>query len=84
MTTENFNKKYGQYLSEGHYGLDIRNEEFITWLDRKFEEFIKVPNFSYTQIKVKFNMGRFYCEGLTNEQVREVEDKITQIFGKDK
>lgn len=79
MTTAEFNKKYENYLEEGHYGLDIGNPEFIEWLDGKFQEFIKKPGFKYTQIKAKFGMGRFYCEGLTDEEEREVEDKITNL-----
>ena len=79
MTSEEFNEKYNDYLEEGHYGLDIENEEFIKWLDEKFQEFIKIPTFNYAQIKTKFGMGRFYCNGLTREQEKEVEDKITEI-----
>jgi hypothetical protein len=77
MTTEEFNKKYADYLEKGHYGLAISDPEFVEWLDGKFQEFIKQPGFQYSQIKSKFGMGRFYCEGLTSEQVREVEGKIT-------
>ena len=79
MTTEQFNTKYNDYLEKGHYGLAIGDEEFVKWLDSKFEEFIKTPGFSYSQIKAKFGMGRFYCEGLSIEQVREVENKITKL-----
>jgi hypothetical protein len=79
MTIEQFNEKYENYLEEGHYGLDIGNPEFVEWLDGKFQEFIKKPGFTFAQIKEKFGMGRFYCEGLTDEEVREVEDKITNL-----
>ncbi len=80
MTATEFNTKYEAYLEKGHYGADgFDDPEFLKWLDVKFQEFIKQPNFSFTQIKSKFNMGRFYAEGLTNEQVREVEDKITEL-----
>jgi len=79
MTTNQFNEKYSQYLEKGHYGLAISDEEFVQWLDSKFQEFIKQPNFSYSQIKAKFGMGRFYCKGLTIEQVQEVQNKITEI-----
>lgn len=80
MTATEFNNKYKDYLEKGHYGADgFDDPEFLKWLDVKFQEFIKQPNFSYSQIKVKFNMGRFYAEGLTKEQVNEVEDKITEL-----
>jgi hypothetical protein len=80
MTAEEFNQKYEQYLEDGHYGLDVHDDDFINWLDGKFQEFIKTPKFKYSQIKVKFGSGRFYCEGLTREQEIEVENKITKIF----
>jgi hypothetical protein len=79
MTSTEFNTKYKQYLEEGYYGLAINDEEFINWLDGKFQEFIKNPNFSYTQIKIKFGMGRFYCKGLSIEEIKEVENKITNL-----
>ena len=79
MTSTEFNTKYKQYLEEGYYGLAINDEEFINWLDGKFQEFIKNPNFSYTQLKIKFGMGRFYCEGLSIEEIKEVENKITNL-----
>lgn len=78
MTTKEFNEKYKDFLKEGHYGLAIEIPEFIKWLDDKFQEFIKQPNFKYSQIKAKFGMGRFYCEGLSNEQVVEIEKEITK------
>lgn len=76
MTTEQFNEKYKDYLVDNHYGLDINNESFIEWLDEKFQEFTKKKGFAYYQIKVKFGMGRFYADGLTREEEKEVEDKI--------
>lgn len=80
MNTIDFNNKYEKYLEKGHYGLDVHDEEFINWLDIKFQEFIKIPGFSYAQIKEKYLTGRFYCEGLTREQEKEVEDKITDFY----
>ena len=59
MTTGQFNEKYKDYLEEGHYGLAFGDEEFINWLDSKFQEFIKKPGFTYSQIKVKFGTN---CE----------------------
>jgi len=80
MTVDNFNEKYKNYLEEGHYGLAISDEDFVNWLDNKFQEFTKYPNFKYSQIKSKFGMGRFYCEGISNEFVQEVENKITELL----
>lgn len=79
MKSSEFNEKYKAFLEEGHYGLGIEIPEFTEWLDKKFEQFILKPGFSYSQIKAKFGMGRFYCEGLTNEEVLEVEQKISSL-----
>jgi len=79
MTTKEFNEEYSAFLEKGHYGLDISHPEFIDWLNIKFQDFISRDNFSYSQIKVKFGMGRFYCEGLSDKEIREVEDKITEL-----
>ena len=84
MTTGQFNEKYKDYLEEGHYGLAFGDEEFVNWLDNKFQEFIKKPGFTYSQIKVKFGTGRFYCEGLDNKLIEEVENKITKSCKNDK
>jgi len=78
-TTEEFDRKYKDFLEESHYGLAVDDEEFISWLDAKFQEFIKQPGFTYSQIKSKFGRGTFYCEGLSNEQITEVENKITEL-----
>jgi len=80
MTDSEFNEKYKKYLEHNHYGLSIGNEEFTNWLDEKFQVFITYPNFSYSQIKAKFNIGRFYCKGLSNEEITEVENKITYLL----
>lgn len=79
MNIEQFNKKYENYLEEGHYGLSVDGDEFIKWLDGQFEKFITYPGFKFTQIKEKFGMGRFYCDGLPKELINEVEDKISKL-----
>lgn len=79
MTADEFNERWGAFLEEGHYGLAINDPDFCQWLDRKFEEFSKRPGFAFSQIKAKFGMGRFYAEGLTAEEVREVEQEITKL-----
>lgn len=80
MTANEFNLKYKDYLEEGHYGAkEFNNPDFLDWLDEKFQTFITKPNFSFSQIKIKFGMGRFYCNGLDEIEIREVEDKISSI-----
>jgi hypothetical protein len=80
MTADQFNEKYKDFLEEGHYGLSFNIPGFTLWLDKKFEQFILKPGFSYSQIKVKFGIGRFYCEGLTNEEINEVEQYYTETL----
>lgn len=79
MTSDEFNKKYQSYLEPGHYGLCIEDPQFIQWLDNRFQEFIQKYNFTYAQIKIKFGTGRFYCTGLSYDQIKEVEDRITEL-----
>ena len=45
MTSNEFNKKYKEYLGDRHYGLDIEVPQLTLWLDEKFQEFIKIPEF---------------------------------------
>ena len=82
MTAEEFNEKYKEYLEEGHYGLAISDPEFINWLDEKFQQFIKTPGFTYLQIKAKFGMGRFYATGISDEEINQVEKRITKLCNK--
>jgi len=84
MTAERFNIKYGYYLEKGHYGLAVDIPELVGWLDKKFLEFIEIPGFQYSQIKSKYGYGRFYCKGLSPEQIEEVESKITELCRKKK
>lgn len=60
MTTQEFNNKYKDYLDDGHYGLDISYPSVIIYLDKIFQDLIKIPGFKYSQIKLKFNSARFY------------------------
>jgi hypothetical protein len=82
MTQIEFNGKYGKYLEEGHYGLALDNPEVIEYLDKEYEELIKLPNFKYSQIKGKFNWFCFYCEGVSSEKRAEIENKIKEIYEK--
>ena len=80
MTCEEFNKKYKDYLEPRHYGLALDNSSAIEYLDKEFQELIKIPGFSYSQIKQKFNWFCFYCSNVTNEKVREIESKLKEIY----
>lgn len=77
MTAKEFNKKWNFYLEEGHYGAEGFDEpEFLDWLDEKFKVFTIFDNFSFSQIKCKFNWGCFYCTGIPQKDIDEVERKI--------
>jgi len=80
MTSEQFNQKYEDFLEEGHYGLALSKPEAIEYLDKEFQEFIKIPGFRYSQIKGKFNWFCFYNEGVSREKTQKVEQKLKEIY----
>jgi len=82
ITTDEFNKKYKDYLAEGYYGLALSNPEAIKYLDKEFQELIKYPDFVYYQIKLKFNFVRLYCDNIPFEKAREIERKLQEIYDK--
>jgi hypothetical protein len=59
-TAEEFNYRYMNYLEEGHYGMDIHFPSVIQYMDKVFQDLIKIPGFKYSQIKLKFSSCRFY------------------------
>ena len=63
MTSREFNQKYKDYLEEGYYGLDINIPSVVEYLDSIFGNgLVNVGGFKYSQIKLKFNMARFYFD----------------------
>ncbi len=80
MTAQQFNEKYKDFLEEGHYGCDLHNEKALEYLDEQFQEFIKIKNFKYTQIKSKFNWFCFYNKGISRKKTEEVEKKLEEIY----
>lgn len=79
-TSEDFNNKYKDYLEEGHYGLDLDKKEALEYLDKEFQELIKIPDFKYSQIKSKFNSFRFYADNLPEGKASEIEKKLKEIY----
>ena len=76
MTTKEFNEKYKDYLEEGHYGLDINIPSVVEYLDSIFENgLVNIPGFKYSQIKLKFNMSRFYFD--TDWKNKKIEHMIS-------
>lgn len=76
MTTKEFNQKYKDYLEEGHYGLDINIPSVVEYLDSIFENgLVNIDGFKYHQIKLKFNMARFYFD--TDWKNKSIEQMIS-------
>lgn len=82
MTNYEFNTKYQEYLEPGHYGLALSKPEVIEYLDKEFQELIKLPGFQYSQIKSKFNWYCFYCDNVSIEKINEITGKIKEIYSK--
>jgi hypothetical protein len=80
MTCDEFNVKYQSYLEKGFDGLELENPEVIEYLDKMFSEFIKVPNFKYSQIKMKYDECRFYAEPVNSELQHEIETHIANLY----
>ena len=82
MNRNAFNEKYKEYLADRFDGLMLDNEEVVKYLDKEFQEFIKIPNFKYYQIKGKFNWFSFYADNLPAGKREEIENKIKEIYEK--
>lgn len=80
MTAGEFNLKYKDYIEIGFDGLQLEAPTLADWLDIKFQNFITIKGFKFSQIKAKFGYGRFYCQGITDDEVREIEEYITNYF----
>lgn len=81
MTTSNeFNEKYKDYLEDGHYGLSIDNPKIVDFLDRIFIELTLIPNFKYSQIKMKFGTSRFYSTLRVGVLSYVIEQEINNIY----
>lgn len=79
MTSIEFNNKYIDYLEEGYNGLSLEDNNMIEYLDKEFQEFIKIPGFRYSQIKQKFEWFRFYSKEVPLDKVDEIEHNLRLI-----
>lgn len=80
MNSTEFNNKYDEWLEQGHYGLAIDDDEVVDFLDRIFQDLTKIERFTYAQIKLKFNMARFYADGISTTMCRLIEQEIERIL----
>jgi hypothetical protein len=77
MNSAEFNEKYKAYIEQGFEdrGLEIDIPEVTEYLDKVFQDFIKVEGFQFSMIKSKFGFCRFYAEPFsipTSEVEKEV------------
>lgn len=85
MTSEEFNDKYKQYIPEGWYGLGFNISDVTDYLDKVMEELILIPGFELHQVKLKFNVARFYFETKWKDKSLEallgnkIESKINEL-----
>lgn len=80
LTCQDFNEKYSEYLEKGYNGLDLYEQEAIDYLDKEFQELIKIPGFKYHQIKSKFNLFCFYATGPTWQKRMDIERRLKEII----
>lgn len=78
MTSQQFNDKYFDQLEPGFYGLAIEDTTVINYLDGEFTKELAVnPDFTYSQIKLKWGNCRIYAE---SEKVPMWEQHIDNII----
>ena len=83
MTSFEFNKKYEAYLEEGHYGLAINIPSVVEFLDEIFSKvLIHLPDFKYSQIKLKFNNSRVYTTLKHSAMTYWIEKEINNLIKK--
>lgn len=79
MNSEEFNRKWQEYLEEGHYGLGFDLPLVTEFLDKEFQHLSLKEDFKYSQIKLKFGAPRVYAEGC---DTLSIEEEIARIIKK--
>jgi len=79
MTQEEFNEKYKDFIEEGFSGLEFDNPVATEYLDKEFQELIKIPGFKFSQIKFKWFDYRFYADAVHTEDIYRIEDELFKI-----
>jgi len=85
MDADEFNQKYKEHIPDGWYGLGFSIPEVTEYLDEVMEDLITIPGFELHQVKLKFNMARFYFEtnwkdkGLEAALEIKIESKINEL-----
>jgi hypothetical protein len=95
MTAEEFNTKYDAYIERRSYtnkfaqpveqkfdGLEFDIPDVTKFLDSIFEDLTKIPGFTYSQIKLKFNTTRFYTNLKSTSLQFTIEKQIDKLVEK--
>jgi hypothetical protein len=82
MTTNEFNKKYADFIVKRHPGCCLTNKSAIDYLDKEFEMLIQIPNFQFHEIKPRFNFFRLTGTDLSQEKIWEIENKLYELHKK--
>jgi hypothetical protein len=81
MTVLEFDSKWRKRLEPSHYGLTIGSGDIVKLIDSYFERWSKsYPDFTYSQIKLKFGYPRIYCENIPSNEINDLEGKILSIL----
>lgn len=88
MTKEEFNEKYKDYIEEGHPGMELTNKTLIWYIDKAFEDIIKIPNFKFKTIS--YDYGE-YCvwsnlkglDDILEDGIQNAYNTIKQFYEKE-
>lgn len=81
ITPEEFNRRWKSRLKKGHYGMGISDPKIIKLVDKEFRSLEKkYPNFTYSQIKIKFGSARVYLENVPSKEINRIEMNINLIL----
>lgn len=84
--SEEFNKKYAEYLEEDQLGMTFEVPAILRYVDEVFTDLVQIPGFKYSQIYTKYGLAKVY----TNLEIllpfagrilsQELEDKINFVL----
>lgn len=80
---DDFNERWIKHLEPGFEGLSFNdnNNYIVDYLDTVFSKLDKTyPEFTYTQIKIKFGTSRAYIHGIPYPYCAEIESNLDKIL----
>jgi hypothetical protein len=85
MNCEQFNEKWKEHLEEGHYGMAIDDPDVISYMDDEFRMLKSInPNFTFSQIKLKFGFARVYVKNVPIKLCSVWEQQINEIINENR